>query len=53
MEKEVVEKEKCVNCGAETPYLVTTPVDLREYYVDGAGQLCKKCYFDIFENRKK
>lgn len=35
--------EKCVFCGAETPYLLSTPIALREHYVEGAGQLCKKC----------
>lgn len=39
------EKEFCVraSCGAETSYRRGTPVDRRNYYVDGAGQLCDKC----------
>lgn len=50
MKKEVkpVEKEECVYCGMETPVPVNMPVDLREYYVDGAGQLCKKCYEKLY-----
>ena len=35
--------EKCVFCGANTPYLLSTPIVLREHYVEGAGQLCEKC----------
>ncbi len=45
------EIEKCVNCGAETPYFINTLVDLRDYYVDGAGQLCKKCFEKIYNKK--
>lgn len=37
-------KEKCVICGVETPYDFETHIDLREFYIEGAGQLCRKCY---------
>ena len=40
--------EKCVSCGEDTPYIIDMPIDLRDYYIDGAGQLCKKCFDDIF-----
>lgn len=40
-------KEKCVICGKETAYDFTTPVGQREFYVEGAGQLCRKCYADL------
>lgn len=39
-----MEKEKCVICGVETNYDVNTHIDFRLHYVEGAGQLCKKCY---------
>lgn len=39
-----MEKEKCVICGAETPYTIHDHVDLRYWYVEGAGQLCKSCF---------
>lgn len=45
------EHEKCVLCGAETPYLKSTPTDLRENYIDGAGQLCQKCTDSINKNQ--
>ena len=47
------EKDKCISCGKETEYLVSTHIDYRKYYVEGAGQLCKDCYFDIYEKRSK
>ena len=37
-------KDKCVMCGAETPYDVSTHVDYRYNYVDGIGQMCANCH---------
>lgn len=37
-------KDKCIMCGVETEYDVHTNINLRFRYVEGAGQLCKKCY---------
>lgn len=42
-------KEKCVSCGAETPYTINTHIDHRSHYVEGAGQLCEKCYNEIYK----
>lgn len=45
--REKIEKnpiEKCVVCGAETAYRYNDHIDLRYNYVEGAGQLCEKCY---------
>ena len=36
--------DTCVMCGVETPYKRSTHVDMRIGYIDGAGQLCSKCY---------
>jgi len=47
--KKEEEKEKCVSCEAETPYSRNTHIDLREHYVECAGQLCKKCYDEIYK----
>jgi hypothetical protein len=38
----------CVMTGEKTPYRTETPVDLRLYYVEGAGQLCQKAYEAIY-----
>ena len=37
-------KERCVLCGAITPYGRETPIGERLHYVEGCGQLCKNCY---------
>jgi hypothetical protein len=37
-------KDKCVLCGAETPYDESVHIDYRHGYIEGAGQLCKSCY---------
>jgi len=36
-------KEICVLCHQPTDIDAKTHIDLREGYVDGAGQLCKDC----------
>lgn len=41
------EFERCVLCGAETPFRRSTPVGLRTDYVEGAGQLCRRCAASI------
>jgi len=35
--------EVCVSCGAQTKVPRTTHIDMRHYYVEGAGQLCNDC----------
>ena len=36
-------KDKCILCGAETPYDEETHIHSRNGYIEGAGQLCKNC----------
>lgn len=36
--------EQCILCGVETTILKTTHIDYRTGYIEGAGQLCNKCY---------
>ena len=45
------EVEHCVVCGKLTEYRKDTPIDKRERYVEGAGQLCHECYRKIFLNK--
>ena len=56
LEKEQNQKnpiEKCVICGVDTQYRFRTPIDFRYNYVEGAGQLCSKCYhFDTISVTK-
>lgn len=42
-------KDKCVNCGLETPYEESTHIDLRNNYVEGAGQLCEACMAKTYD----
>ena len=37
------EFEKCVLCGVVTDVLVDDPVEDRQWYVPGVGQLCLGC----------
>lgn len=41
--------EVCVSCGRDTPYTRQTNVQLRYWYVEGAGQLCQKCYTNVYD----
>ena len=40
--------EKCVSCGEDTPYRLNENIFNRYHYVEGAGQLCEKCYNRIY-----
>ncbi len=44
-----MEKENCISCGVETPVYRSTNINYREYYIEGAGQLCKPCYNETYE----
>lgn len=46
-------KEKCIRCGVKTPYEKEKRVDLRYFYVEGAGQLCNNCYNLIYGNERE
>ena len=40
--------ELCIRCGKPTPYHPNTPITLRRYYVEGSGQLCEKCFYELY-----
>lgn len=40
-------KDLCISCECETKYSHDTSIEYRDYYIEGAGQLCKKCYDKI------
>lgn len=46
--KEIEHYDKCVSCNATTPYRKDTPIDQREGYKEGAGQLCNSCDTKIY-----
>ena len=42
------EREYCVVCGKKTQYFFKDPIGRRKYYIEGSGQLCEDCYFDLY-----
>jgi hypothetical protein len=41
-------KELCIRCGKPTIYHPNTPITLRRYYVEGSGQLCEQCFYELY-----
>lgn len=42
------EDEYCVLCGSKTGYQRNEPIRTRLYYIEGAGQLCPRCYHETY-----
>ena len=45
-------EEKCVICGENAGYMFDTPIYERQFYVEGVGQLCEKCFKEIYTQEK-
>ena len=45
------EKEVCTICGKCTEYCIDTPVSERIGYIEGSGQLCRDCYYEIYTKK--
>lgn len=45
--------EKCEVCGAVTDIPIDMPIQERKGYIEGAGQLCKKCYYELYVKRPR
>ena len=43
-----MDKDKCVSCTKETKYDRITHIQYRDHYVEGSGQLCKKCWGETY-----
>ena len=43
--------EDCIMCGKKTTVSKTTHIDFRDGYIEGAGQLCIKCWNKGTEHR--
>ena len=43
------QKDKCIVCWHETEYEEDTPIQEREFYIEGCEQLCEKCYFELMD----
>lgn len=44
-------RERCVLCGRLAEAAKNQPLSEREYYIEGAGQLCKACYQKLYVPR--
>tara|TARA_Y100000310_G_scaffold338299_1_gene427563 strand:+ start:2931 stop:3110 length:180 start_codon:yes stop_codon:yes gene_type:complete len=45
--------DKCVTCGEVTEYAEMDHVLARNFYVEGAGQLCQACYDKFYLCERK
>lgn len=41
--------DRCVLCWRLTNVPKNTPISPRKYYVQGQGQLCENCYYELFK----
>ena len=44
-------KDKCVICNTDTQYDEFDHIDFRNFYVEGAGQLCCECFNEIYNEK--
>lgn len=47
------ENDKCVCCGCDTGVSCDTPIAAREHYIYGSGQLCSKCYTELYVHKSE
>ena len=40
--------ERCVLCGRETDVPTDLPIDRRDHYIEGCGQLCRNCWKKLY-----
>lgn len=48
-EKQEIKMETCVLCNTETNVPVHQHIDFRNFYIEGAGQLCEYCYYKTYD----
>ena len=51
MKNKEPKKDKCVSCGIETQYDEFDHIDFRNFYIEGAGQLCPDCFDQIYKSK--
>lgn len=44
-------KECCILCGRLTETAKDKPLSERKHYIEGAGQLCRECYQELYVPR--
>ncbi len=45
--------ETCIMCGIQTDIPISLPIDQRENYVCGAGQLCESCKNELWLDEQR
>lgn len=40
--------ETCVSCGKQTDIPKERNISERRFYIEGAGQLCRDCYYQLY-----
>ncbi len=48
LKEEVNKTEHCIVCGADTSIPKSYSIELRNFYVEGAGQLCGNCWDKVY-----
>ena len=48
--EEDLEKENCVCCDEQTQVKKNENVNNRNFYIEGVGQLCSECFFNVHKN---
>ncbi len=43
--------EVCVLCGRKTQVRYETPIDKRQHYIEGGGQLCTECFRETYQTK--
>ncbi len=43
--------EVCVLCGRRTQVRFDTPIDERQHYIGGGGQLCTECFRETYQTK--
>lgn len=46
--KNFVQRDRCVLCGKETQEEAYTNITQRLGYIEGGGQLCSNCYYEVY-----
>ena len=40
--------DRCVLCGRATDVSTALPIDRRDHYIEGCGQLCRNCWKKLY-----
>lgn len=51
LDKVLSDYENCIICHRHVDIKKTTPINMREHYIEGAGQLCPICYERLYSSK--